>query len=290
MLRGKHFFVTYGWAPNNLCVDLRTQFVNYRAHAHSVGWILKEVALDEIFARAFELGIAAVEDLVDSSTAGADKCDERRQQFTTDEISQQKDADANEYLRTVYDNTVACNRLIRSLLPKKAVFNAVEQGTWPEYISKSCAQRLEAYVAVFAYLESRAYSNLEQLKSLQDSCLSMINLVLTKQGTAMNIIMQRFAFVTIIFAPLTLATGFFGMNVPIPGSSMNPDDHDRYACAVRSCLRFLLCPLTNFLLACNCLFTYQIRAAKSNRLLLLIHLFSNYVYFWSIFGFVLFCS
>lgn len=66
-----------------------------------------------------------------------------------------------------------------------------------------------------------------QLKSLQDSCLSMINLGMTKQvasfvdssifsafilsqGTVMNIIMQRFAVVTIIFAPLTLLTGFFG--------------------------------------------------------------------------------
>ena len=81
----------------------------------------------------------------------------------------------------------------------------------------------------------------------------------------MNIIMQRFAVVTMIFAPLTLLTGFFGkcflppflsllkkkrlflksnfgalmplllalalshaagMNVPIPGPSMNLDDHD----------------------------------------------------------------
>ena len=81
----------------------------------------------------------------------------------------------------------------------------------------------------------------------------------------MNIIMQRFAVVTMIFAPLTLLTGFFGkcflppflslltnkrlflkshfgalmplllalalshaagMNVPIPGPSMNLDEHD----------------------------------------------------------------
>jgi hypothetical protein len=31
-------------------------------------------------------------------------------------------------------------------------------------------------------------------------------------------------------APLTLITGFFGMNVPIPGPSMNPDEHERCAC------------------------------------------------------------
>ena len=227
MLRGKHFFVTYGWAPNNLCLNLRTNFVNFRAHAHSVGLRLRDVALDEIFARAFELGVAEVEDLVDASTASADKCDD--EQFTTDEISQKNDSDASMYLRTVYDNIVTCNRLIRSLLPKKAVFTAIEQGTWPDYITKSCAQRLEASVAVFSYLEARASSNVEQLKSLQDNCLSMINLGLAKQGTAMNTIMQRFAVVTIIFAPLTLATGFFGMNVPIPGPSMNPDDHDRFA-------------------------------------------------------------
>jgi hypothetical protein len=78
-----------------------------------------------------------------------------------------------------------CNRLIRALLPKKSVFQAgtsrcaalswlihhafaVEnstqgESTWPAYIGKPCAQRLEAAVSVFSYLEARAYSNLEQV-------------------------------------------------------------------------------------------------------------------------------
>jgi hypothetical protein len=37
------------------------------------------------------------------------------------------------------------------------------ESTWPSFISKSCAQRLEAAVSVFSYLESRAYSNQEQV-------------------------------------------------------------------------------------------------------------------------------
>ena len=87
----------------------------------------------------------------------------------------------------VYNEIVNCNRLIRNLLPKKAVFQtgsdyhngrltmthhafAVEnstqgESTWPVYIGKSCAQRLEAAVSVFSYLESRAYSNLEQVST-----------------------------------------------------------------------------------------------------------------------------
>ncbi len=87
----------------------------------------------------------------------------------------------------VYNNIVGCTRLIRALLPKKSVFQAgagcaavyissclthpvhpVENAThgdstWPAYIGKSCAQRLEAAVSVFSYLEARAYSNLEQV-------------------------------------------------------------------------------------------------------------------------------
>jgi Mg2+ and Co2+ transporter CorA len=42
----------------------------------------------------------------------------------------------------------------------------------------------------------------------------------------MNVIMQRFAVVTMIFAPLTLATGFFGtfdfLCVPVQPASLPP--------------------------------------------------------------------
>lgn len=210
LLRGKNFFVTYGWAPNNLNVKLRSDFVNVRAHMQSLGQSFTDSALDELFAKALEHGVSEIEALVDASTLAADKCDEQRQQFSTEEISRQKDSDANQYLSLVADNIVSCNRLIRSMLPKKAVFVAVDEIEWPDYISKTCTQRMEACVAVFSYLEARAVSNLEQCKSLQDSFLSMINLSLSNQGMEMNLIMQKFAVVTLIMAPLTLVTGFFG--------------------------------------------------------------------------------
>ena len=234
MLRGKTFFVTYGWAPNNLSMSLRTDFVNLRAHAQSLGQSFAKHALDALFAKAFEITVGAIEDLIDSSTEGADDCDEKRQEMSSDDLTHKKDSDANKYLSHVADELVSCNRLIRWLLPKKAVFAAVDQVEWPDYMSKSCRQRMESDIAVFSYLEARALSNLEQLKSLQDSCLSRINLSLSNQGMEMNLIMQKFAVVTLIMAPLTLVTGFFGMNVPIPGPSMNPDEHERCACVRRA--------------------------------------------------------
>jgi hypothetical protein len=244
MLRGKTFFVTYGWAPNNLSMSLRTDFVNLRAHAQSLGQSFAEHALSELHAKAFEITVGAIEDLIDSSTEGADDCDAKRQEMSSDDLTHKKDSDAdlthkkdsdaNKYLSHVADELVSCNRLIRWLLPKKAVFAAVDQVEWPDYISKSCRQRMESDIAVFSYLEARALSNLEQLKSLQDSCLSMINLSLSNQGMEMNLIMQKFAVVTLIMAPLTLVTGFFGMNVPIPGPSMNLDEHERCACVRRA--------------------------------------------------------
>jgi hypothetical protein len=212
LLRGKNFFVTYGWAPNNLSMNIRTDFVNLRAHMQSLGQTLSNSALDELFAKALEHGVSELETLVDFSTLAADKCDEQRQQFSSEDISRQKDSDANQYLTLVADNIISCNRLIRSMLPKKAVFTALDEIEWPDFICKTCTQRMEACVAVFCYLEARALSNLEQCKSLQDSFLSMINLSLSNQGMEMNIIMQRFAVVTLIMAPLTLVTGFFGMN------------------------------------------------------------------------------
>jgi hypothetical protein len=242
ILRGKDFFVTYGWAPNGLSTKLRDDFIAVRAHAHSLGQSLKESALDELFAKAFEICISEIEALVDSSTAESDSCDADRKKFTTDEIDGQNNDQTKNFLHQVADNIVSCNRLLRSLLPKKAVCAAVDQVEWPDYISKNCRQRLESCVAVFSYLEEQASSNLEQLKSMQDSCLSMINLGLSNQGMEMNVIMQRFAVVTLIMAPLTLVTGFFGMNVPIPGPSMNPDEHNRqssHACSVPSCALFL---------------------------------------------------
>lgn len=231
ILRGEGFVVTYGWAPNRLSMKIRHEFVNVRAHAHAVGKSMADSALDEVFAKAFEISIAEIEYLVESSTSTSDKLDDDRKKFTTDEIREEGDqSPAKKFLHTVADNIALCNRLLRSLLPKKAVCTAVDQVEWPDYIGKSCRQRLESCVAVFQYLEEQASSNLEQLKSMQDSCLSMINLGLSSQGMDMNMIMQRFAVVTLIMAPLTLITGFFGMNVPIPGPSMNPDEHERCAC------------------------------------------------------------
>jgi len=199
-----------------------------------LGQSFAEHALSELHAKAFEISVGAIEDLIDASTEGADDCDAKRQELGVDELSKQGSTAAGEYLTYIADELVSCNRLIRWLLPKKAVFAAVDQVEWPDYISKSCRQRMESDIAVFSYLEARALSNLEQLKSLQDSFLSMINLSLSNQGMEMNLIMQKFAVVTLIMAPLTLVTGFFGMNVPIPGPSMNPDEHERCACVRRA--------------------------------------------------------
>ena len=66
MLRGKTFFVTYGWAANNLSMSLRTDFVNLRAHAQSLGQSFAEHALDSLFAKAFEISVGAIEDLIDA--------------------------------------------------------------------------------------------------------------------------------------------------------------------------------------------------------------------------------
>jgi hypothetical protein len=244
ILRGKDFVVTYGWAPNSLSMKIRHEFVNVRAHAHSVGKSMADSALDEVFAKAFEISIAEIEDLVEFSTSTSDQMDADRKKFTTNEIRDEggDQSSAKIFLHTVADNIAACNRLLRSLLPKKAVCTAVDQVEWPDYIGKSCRQRLESCVAVFQYLEEQAASNLEQMKSMQDGCLSMINLGLSSQGMDMNMIMQRFAVVTLIMAPLTLITGFFGMNVPIPGPSMNPDEHERCACWRSACGLLALSP------------------------------------------------
>ena len=107
MLRGKNFLVTYGWAPNLLSMNLRTDFVNLRAHAQSLGQSFADHVLDSLFAKAFEISVSAIEDLIDASTEGADDCDAKRQNLSSDELSRQKDSEANKYLTCVADNIVS---------------------------------------------------------------------------------------------------------------------------------------------------------------------------------------
>ena len=78
ILRGKNFLVTYGWAPNGLSPKLRDEFLNLRVESQAVGESLADVALDELFARAFEISVAQLEAVVDSSTAESDACDADR--------------------------------------------------------------------------------------------------------------------------------------------------------------------------------------------------------------------
>jgi hypothetical protein len=78
ILRGKNFLVTYGWAPNALSPKLRDEFLNLRVESQALGESLADVALDELFARAFEISVSQLEAVVDSSTAESDACDADR--------------------------------------------------------------------------------------------------------------------------------------------------------------------------------------------------------------------
>eukprot|EP01112_Ceratiomyxa_fruticulosa_P009657 TRINITY_DN2528_c1_g1_i1.p1 TRINITY_DN2528_c1_g1~~TRINITY_DN2528_c1_g1_i1.p1 ORF type:complete len:473 (-),score=69.92 TRINITY_DN2528_c1_g1_i1:126-1544(-) len=57
----------------------------------------------------------------------------------------------------------------------------------------------------------------ETLGSLNNIYMAKVNLELTVSSNQVNVVMRKFGAVSIIFMPLTLITGVFGMNVRVPG-------------------------------------------------------------------------
>jgi Mg2+ and Co2+ transporter CorA len=99
----------------------------------------------------------------------------------------------------------------------------------PSYLESS-SDDIKDSAQLFVGLSSRVQDFITHLDSVQANYLAMINLQVSEQSHAVNLLMEKLQVVSCVFLPLTLASGIMGMNVPIPGSEINDGDDTYFWC------------------------------------------------------------
>jgi magnesium transporter len=117
-------------------------------------------------------------------------------------------------LETVQEISIIQRDLIslrRILRPQLALISRFEVGSWP-----FMAEEIDEYWGDVSDHLGRTLDSLEELSEIL-AALSDTHDKLVSQR--MNDIIKTLTIITVIMLPLTLITGFFGMNVPLPASA-----------------------------------------------------------------------
>jgi Mg2+ and Co2+ transporter CorA len=122
-----------------------------------------------------------------------------------------------------------CTYLKRSLDPKALMLQTFITRVMPPYLESS-SDDIKDSAQLFVGLSSRVQDFITHLDSVQANYLAMINLQVSEQSHAVNLLMEKLQVVSCVFLPLTLASGIMGMNVPIPGSEINDGDDTYFWC------------------------------------------------------------
>jgi Mg2+ and Co2+ transporter CorA len=122
-----------------------------------------------------------------------------------------------------------CTYLKRSLDPKSLVLHSFITRSMPPYLENS-SDDIKDSASLFLSLSASVQGFITHLDSVQANYLAMINLQVSEQSHAVNLLMEKLQVVSSVFLPLTLASGIMGMNVPIPGSQINDGDDTYFYC------------------------------------------------------------
>jgi Mg2+ and Co2+ transporter CorA len=117
-----------------------------------------------------------------------------------------------------------CTYLKRSLDPKSLIMQTLITRNMPPYLENS-SDDIKDSASLFVSLTSSVQGFITHLDSVQANYLAMINLQVSEQSHAVNLLMEKLQIVSSVFLPLTLVSGIMGMNVPIPGSEINEGDN-----------------------------------------------------------------
>jgi Mg2+ and Co2+ transporter CorA len=117
-----------------------------------------------------------------------------------------------------------CTYLKRSLDPKSLMLQTFISRNMPLYLEKS-SDDIKDSASLFVSLRASVQGFITHLDSVQANYLAMINLQVSEQSHAVNLLMEKLQIVSSVFLPLTLVSGIMGMNVPIPGSEINDGDN-----------------------------------------------------------------
>lgn len=126
-----------------------------------------------------------------------------------------------------------CTYLKRSLDPKSLMLQTFITRNMPPYLENS-SDEIKDSAAMFVSLSTSVQGFITHLDSVQANYLAMINLQVSEQSHAVNLLMEKLQVVSCVFLPLTLVSGIMGMNVPIPGSEINDGDDTYFWCLLGS--------------------------------------------------------
>ncbi|MCW3481232.1 magnesium/cobalt transporter CorA [Neisseriaceae bacterium JH1-16] len=121
----------------------------------------------------------------------------------------------NGVLRTIHRLKHDSLRFRRALLPLRDALNQVTRGDHPYFREESRVYLRDAYDHTLHLIES--------LESSRDMVSGMLDLYLSNQSNRLNVQMRVLTVITIIFMPLTLIVGIYGMNF-----EYMPELHWRY--------------------------------------------------------------
>ena len=120
-----------------------------------------------------------------------------------------------------------CTYLKRSLDPKSLILQTFITRSMPSYLENS-SDDIKDSASLFVSLRASVQGFITHLDSVQANYLAMINLQVSEQSHAVNLLMEKLQIVSSVFLPLTLVSGIMGMNVPIPGSEINDGDNNYF--------------------------------------------------------------
>ncbi len=123
----------------------------------------------------------------------------------------------------------SCTYLKRSLDPKALMLQTFITRNMPPYLEAS-SDDIKDSASLFVSLSASVQGFITHLDSVQANYLAMINLQVSEQSHAVNLLMEKLQVVSCVFLPLTLVSGIMGMNVPIPGSEINDGDDTYFWC------------------------------------------------------------
>lgn len=186
MVAGEGFVLTFQSRPLGLLAGVRERLASGRGQLRQHGadylaYSLLDAIIDDYFG-VLDLFNARVEELDKQVLAGHDKAILLRIQ------RQKQDA----------------MRLRRALVPLREVLNALVRGDYPFFGQHSMLYLRDAFDHTLHLLES--------LESAREVIAGMLELYMSAQSNRLNVQMRVLTVITIIFMPLTLIAGIYGMN------------------------------------------------------------------------------
>lgn len=185
---GQNFVLTFQSRPLGLFTEIRSRFADNRQHIRN-----KSIAY---------LAYLFIDRLVDDYFITLEQYNTRAE--TIDKTLFKNDEDTNTLLLRIHSLKRDAVRLRRTLIPLREVINALMRGDYSMFDNDLRLYIRDAYDHMLQLVES--------LEASRDMVWGMMDVHLSFQSNRLNQQMRLLTVITVIFMPLTLLTGIYGMN------------------------------------------------------------------------------